>query len=235
MSEISKTADKAIALLVELADGGMATPQRLSVRVGMNRTVVQRLLTTLVRRGFVTRVDGEYGLSPRLHRLAAAVQPELRRAAGPHAAALSAKTGETVVVQVLDGDTAVVLAEFVQHAGAALQARHAVGSRSPVTRSASGLAILAALDERDVERALRSVDDDAAGALRERVGRIRDAGVAATSDELQEGVSGMAVAIRRDGLVGSIAILAPTSRAEGLQEHRERLVKAADRIQRNLR
>ncbi|GAA1633755.1 IclR family transcriptional regulator [Georgenia ruanii] len=233
MSEISKTADKAIALLVELAEEGMATPQKLAARVKMNRTVVQRLLTTLVGRGFVTRVDGEYAVSPRLRRLAAAVQPELRRAAAPHAAALSAKTHETVVVQVLDGDTAVVIAEIVQPSSIALQARHTVGSRSPLTLSASGLAILAALDARDTERILRSADDED-GTLARRLEHIRQTGVATTSDELQEGVSGIAVALRREGVVGSLAILAPTFRAGDLEKHQPHLIRAAARIERSL-
>lgn len=230
MSEMSKTADNALAVLVELAESGASTPQKLAARLKMNRTVVQRLLVTLAARGFVTRLEGEYTLSPRVGRLAAAVQPGLRRAAAPHVAALSARTDETVVLQVLDGDSAVVVAEVVQPAGMALQARHTVGSRSPLARSASGLAILAALDERSAQRVLRSVGDED-GSLARRLDRVRQTGVATTSDELQEGVSGMAVALRHDGVVGSIAVIAPTSRADGLEKHRQDLVRAADRIE----
>lgn len=232
MSEISKTADRALAILIELADAGSSTPQQMAKRMGMNRTVMQRLLTTLLARGFVTRAGGEYALDSRLRNLAAAVQPQLHHAAEQHCTALSAKTGETVVFHVLDDDAAIVLFEAVQVRRVSLQVRHDVGTRSSLTQSASGLAILGALDRAAVRRLLRAEPD---AALAEKLAAVRETGYALTSDEFQEGVSGISVAVHRLGeVVGSIAILVPTSRVEDLEEYRKELGRTVERIEASL-
>lgn len=233
MSDISKTADRALAVLVELSDGEPATPQRLAARTGLNRTVVQRLLTTLVARGFVTRDTGTYMLSPRVRRLSEGVQPGLRRVVRPLDAALSRRTSETVVFQVVDGDQVVVLDESVpRRPDAALQVRHQVGSRSPLERSASGLAILASWSSVDRARALRGRPADVVDATETRITAIQQDGLARTSDELQVGVSGLAVAVVGDtGVVGSVAVLAPTNRLAVLEGHAADLIRTARRME----
>lgn len=235
MSEFSKTADNAIAILVELGESGWTTPQKLAIRMSTNRTVVQRLLTTLLHRGFVIRQDGEYALSWRVRDLADAVQPRLQHAATTSMAALSERTRETVVLQVIDGDDAVVLREVVHASGIRLQARHEVGARSPLTQTASGWAILTALDEKQLGRVLRDQPDVSAWSA--RLQQIRETGVAVTSDELQQGVSGIAASLRRSdgGPHASLAVIAPTSRMEELRRHTGSLLRAAKEIERALR
>lgn len=235
MSEISQTADKALALLELLAELDDATPQQLSRDAGMNRTVVQRLLTTLLTRGFVTGSAGRYRLSPRIGRLAAAVQPRLRGIVVPVDADLSAATGETVVFSILDETSVVVLDEAVQHAPVAVRVRHEVGSRSPLPQNASGLAILAALDRPARRRLLGRLDHDGT-ALDERLATIERSGYALTSDELQDGVSGLAAAVVvEEDVVGSLAVLVPTARLADLERHRADLARAVARIVEALR
>ncbi|HWH25118.1 MAG TPA: IclR family transcriptional regulator C-terminal domain-containing protein [Pseudolysinimonas sp.] len=233
MSEISKTADKALAILIELSDGGSATPQQLSQRMKVNRTVVQRLLMTLLLRGFVRRHGGEYALAPQMSRLAEAVQPELRQATRVQLSTLSKKFGETVVLQILDGDEAVVLAEKVPTSEMSLQVRHDVGSRSPIDSSASGLAILALLPEAVRDRLTRDGVIDAR--LHARLDEIRAAGFAQTSDELQTGVSGLAVPFVMGEVVASIAILVPTLRAGSLLDLLPELQRHVARSEAKLR
>ena len=97
MTEISKTADKALAILAELARSGPSSPQQLSQSLGINRTVAQRLLMTLLSRDFVARTGGEYSLSPHVRRLADSVLPELRATIRRIDEGLAATTGETVL------------------------------------------------------------------------------------------------------------------------------------------
>lgn len=232
MTEISKTADKAVSILCQLAEMEVATPQQLAVRTGVNRTVAQRLLTTLLARDFVTRQDGEYAPAYRVRQLAEMVQPRLRRAVEPQANQLSANTGETVVFQILDGKDLIVLIEATQMRDVSLHVRHEVASRSPIAQSASGLVILAAVTSNEVSSLLRGEPGEA---LRHRLEGVRADGFARTSNELQQGVSGLAAAVR-DGetVVGSLAILVPTARAGELDGYRTDLERTIGRIERAL-
>lgn len=227
--EISRTADKALMVMEQLAVVGTATPQQLAVSLGMNRSVAQRLLATLLTRGFVLRTEGEYALTHLVRQLAEDVQTPLRSVVEPQAAQLSSATGETVVFQILDGDELVVLIEATQRRGVSLNVRHQVGSRSRPAQSASGLAILAALSPARVRAILGGTDADETA---ERIRCVANTGFARTSNELQRGVSGLASAVRDpQGVVGSLAILAPSSRASTLDELRDELAHVVKSIE----
>lgn len=232
MSEISKTADKAISILFQLARLDAATPQQLSLTTGVNRTVSQRLLSTLLAWDFVVRAGREYTRSYRLRELAQLVQPRLRRAVEPQAHMLSEQTGETVVFQIPDGGDLVVLVEATQPQEVSLHVRHEVGSGSPITQSASGLAILGALSATEVVAFLRQ---EPSPELAARLNGVRADGYARTSNELQQGVSGLATAVRDgDEVVGSLAILVPTSRSTELDGYRRDMDRTVARIERAL-
>ncbi len=231
MSEASKTADKALAMLQAMSDGELVSPQQLARRMGINRTVAQRLLTTLLARGYIVRADGEYALSQRVATLADAVQRPLRAVVDPVVTELSQQLRETVVFQVLDGTETVVLQEAYWARDTALQVRHEIGSRSPAARTAGGLAILALLDD---DRLGRHVDADLEE-VRRRVAEARSAGYTITVDELQDGVSGLATGVQSAGrAVGSLAVLVPTPRLEELRAYRGALERAARSIEASL-
>src|SRR5512141_798956 len=98
MPEISKTADQALAVLLEVGKRGPMTPAALSRSLDVNRTVIHRLLATLHGRGFVTRDERGYAPGPMLLRIAQRAQPELRAAAHTVMVELAGDTGETVVL-----------------------------------------------------------------------------------------------------------------------------------------
>ncbi|WP_350351662.1 helix-turn-helix domain-containing protein [Microbacterium sp. A8/3-1] len=228
MKEISKTADRALDILVELRDGEPATPQQLSRRISANRTVVQRLLMTLLARGFVVKTGGEYALAPRMSRLADAVAPRLRAASQRSLLALGRKVSETVVLQIVDGDDIVVLVEAVPTSEIALQVRHGVGSRSSMLRSASGLAILPFLPASMKARIL----DGAGPGIHDRVSEIERVKFAISSSELQDGVSGIAVPVfGPEGVEASIAVLVPAPREGDLTRYLPDLKRQAKRIE----
>ncbi|QUY63179.1 IclR family transcriptional regulator [Gulosibacter molinativorax] len=232
MSEISKTADKALNLLLALEGRSLTAPE-LTAITGMNRTVVRRLLQTLLSRDLIRREGSRFQLSGRMRRLASAVYPELRRAARPAAEALMRELGETVVFQIVDGSAMVVLLELLHGRGTGMLVRHEVGSRSGMSESASGLAVLAATDARARDRLLgRDPDPE----LLERIAEAQEQGIAFTSDLLRSGVAGLAVAVRdgSDTVIGSLAALVPSARVDKLRASESALRRAAAQIESQL-
>lgn len=229
MAEISKTTDQALTVLLELSENGPMTPAELSRSLKMNRTVVQRLLATLHRRGFVTRLDNGYVPGAVLLRMAEAVQPELRASARAILAELSASVGETIVMHIADGDDAVVLDQIVAQRHV-VRVEHRIGSRHPLTRAASGRALLAFLSDARIRRIVDGAE--APATLREQLDAVRTLGYAMSHDELQYGVHGLAVPVllHDKDATASIAVLVPTTRASGLPDHLDALRQAANRI-----
>ncbi|WP_091470956.1 IclR family transcriptional regulator [Paenarthrobacter nitroguajacolicus] len=233
LQDSSKTAAKLLDILEALDHGAPESPQLLARRLGMNRTVTQRLLTTLLTRGFVRREAGQYALAFSIRELSNRVLPELRKAAEIEVKVLSENVSETVVFQIPDGETVVVLAEAVSPRPMSVLVRHRVGSKSPMTRSASGIALLAA-DPASI-RPILDASEDGADILH-RVEEARKSGFAYSEGILQEGVSGMALAVRGAGgsVVGSLAILVPAARSHDLAEHLGHLRRSAKTIGRSL-
>lgn len=228
VAEISKTADQALAALLELSESGPMTAAELSRSLGLNRTVVHRLLTTLHQRGFIVRHNGGYAAGALLVRIAERVEPELRAAAADVMRGLSAETGETVVMHIADGTDAVVLDQVVgtRHV---VRVEHRIGSRHPLAMGASGRALLAFLDESLINRL---VSADNSRRLKQQLNRIRELGHSLSHDELQNGVYGLAVPIldHESNGIASLAILVPRTRSEGLTEYLPSLTEAAARI-----
>jgi IclR family KDG regulon transcriptional repressor len=230
VSEIAQTADHALRILEELGKGEPLSPTELCQRLGLNRTVVHRLLKTLAARGFVLRQGPNYRPGATLVRLAMSIEPGLRALAAPIMSKVSHDVGETVVLHVIDGAQAVVLEEAVatEHV---VQVRHRIGSRHPLSSGASGRAMLAFLPADATTKIVKSAHDPEHVA--EKLEAVRRDGYALSHDELQLGVHGIAVPILGvDGVaIGSLAILAPVSRAQGLEKHVDRLRSAVAQIQ----
>ena len=215
-------------MLVELSENGPMNAADLSRSLDLNRTVVHRLLSTLHQRGFIMRQSAGYTLAPLFVRMAERVQPDLRAAAVPVMQDLTRATGETVVVHTADGDEAVVLEQVVgtRHV---VRVEHRTGSRHPLTKGASGRALLAFMEESSISRILKKATG--ADALRSQLESVRQVGYAVSHDELQQGVHGIAVPLRdHHQVVGSLAVLVPATRAD-VAGHLPALKDAASRIE----
>lgn len=212
MAETSKTTDQALTVLLTLVERGPMTPAELSRTLGLNRTVVHRLLATLHGRAFVVRQDDGYVPGPMLIRVAAHVRPELSVAAHGVMVRLADVVGETVVLHVRDGDRALVLDQVVatQHV---VRVEHQIGSHHNLEIGASGRTLLAFADEGTIERALRRSEQP--DWLRNELEVVRQIGYCVSNDELQSGVHGLAVPVRDAGdtVVAALAVLVPITRA----------------------
>jgi IclR family transcriptional regulator, KDG regulon repressor len=230
MPEIAQTADHALAILNELGEGIPLSPAELAVRLGLNRTVVHRLLVTLNARGFVLRQGAQYRPGAAILHLAQLIEPDLRAVAGPVMRRLAVATEESIVLHIPDGKDAVVLHQVVAD-GHVLQVSHRIGARHSLAVSASGRAILAFSPEPLTRQVAAKAEDEAT--LRRSLEAVRALGYSLSHDELQEGVHGVAVPIRAgaDGTAtASLAALMPTMRAAGIERHVSALLEGAAQI-----
>lgn len=226
MAETSKTADHALAVLLELSEHGPMAPAEIARRLELNRTVVHRLLSTLHQRGFIHRSEAGYVPGAVLVRMAERVQPALRAAAARPMMNLCDELTETVVLHVADGEEAVVLDERVA-SGHVLRVQHEIGSRHALDRGASGRALLAYLPRKSRARAVRRAEDPED--LTRELDIVTNAGYAISHDELQRGVHGLAVPVL-DGegeAIASLAIIVPAARSDNLEQHADLLRRGA--------
>ena len=114
----------------------------LAAEIGVNRTVVYRLVATLEQHGLARR-DG----SGRLHvglgvlALARGLQPVLRDLASPVLRALAVQVGSTAHLTVSDGGEALAIA-VVEPSWTDYHVAYRVGARHPLEQGAAGKAIL---------------------------------------------------------------------------------------------
>lgn len=234
MPEISLTGDQMLAVLERVAAEGPIPASAVAQACGINRTVAYRLLATLTQRSYLRRTKAGYVLGPTVSRLGRLVDNELRDAAMPVMRTLSAETGETVVLHIIDKDQAVVLTQVIgmQHL---VRVEHPIGSKHPLCKGASGWAILAFQDRPEIARVFAAHGEPATGW--DRIEQIRSEGFAISHDELQQGVHGLSAPVT-DGngqCEASLTVLVPGTRAQGLAKYREQLLGASAHISASLR
>ncbi len=129
----------------------------LSRRLGMGKSSVHRVLTTLAEQGFVTKTaDDRYRLGLKLHELGQLVVSslELRQVAHAPIERLHAESGETVHVAVLEGADAMYVHRI--EAQSTLRTFSRVGRRVPAHTTSSGKCLLAFSDPEATEVVLRA-------------------------------------------------------------------------------
>lgn len=183
-AEISQTLDRGLRVLRVLAESpeGM-TVTELATTMGVNRTVVYRLISTLERHALIRRdARGRLFVGLGVLHLASAVQPLLRDLAIPVLRSLAETIGCTAHLTVADGDEALALA-VVEPTWTDFHVAYRVGSRHPLTQGAAGKAI---------------------GLLLQPKGPA----YAVTTGEIQSGAHGLAAPVRGlEGLRASVGIV----------------------------
>jgi len=183
-TETSQTLDRGLRVLTVLATtpGGLTVTQ-LAGEVGVNRTVVYRLISTLEQHALIRRDrQGRVHVGLGVLQLSAAVQPVLREAAAPVLRELAERVGCTAHLTVADGDEALALS-VIEPSWTDYHVSYRVGARHPLDRGAAGRAILAD----------REPDGPA---------------YVVTTGELQPGARGIAAALRGvDGLEASLGLV----------------------------
>lgn len=232
MKELSSTGDQMLVLLDTVVRHGPLSVAEAARRCGINRTVAHRLLATLSKHNFVARLKEGYVLGARPLELAALARPSLITAAHPVMQGLADACRETVVLHGQAGSDAVVLDQVV-HDDHLIVVRHMPGSRHPLHRGASGWAILAFLDDAAIDKLMPDANRPA---LLARIAQVRAAGFSLTTDELQQGVCGLAAPVfdARNHCVGSLAVIVPILRRDRLDGLKDAVLHAAADLSRQV-
>jgi len=229
MTEISSTVVSCVQLLELISDGRRRRPRDLAEELGLSRSSVQRLLSTLEGRGLLARAEAGHVLSTRMRVMADRIMPALRGVAFNAIRELADDCRETVVLLVDDGPDAVVLDEAVPTTEHSVRARLAVGTRQAAGGGAAAIVHLAHRDVAARTRATRRRPD-----LAEAIARAREQGWLLMRSPAGAEVTELAVPVldEEERVLASIAVLAPTVRAAGLERHVPLLVSHARRIAR---
>ncbi len=201
-----QSVERAVAILRAFS---RAKPERgvseLSRELGLHKSTVSRLLTTLERQGLVARnpQTGTYRLGLALIVLAAQVveHMDLREIARPHLRELSERCQETVNLAILHEGQVMDLEQFAPPVRS-LKNIGWVGRRMPPHCTAAGKVLLAHLPQDRLERFLqarlerltpRTITDPER--LREELKRVRAQGYAVAEEELEDGLNALAAPI----------------------------------------
>jgi IclR family acetate operon transcriptional repressor len=212
-------AERAIAVLDTLADGGELGTNEIARRTGMTPSTVSRQLGTLAATGLVERVDatGRYRLGIRIVHLANAVLARLdvREVARPHLQALVAETGETATLSV-PGDEHAITIDFVPGTHH-VQPVSRLG-RPSIAHATSAGKVMLAFSGRELPegpfRAYtpRTITDEQA--LAREIEQVRERGWALAVGEREPGLTAIAAPIlsSRGELEAIVALQGPSSR-----------------------
>jgi IclR family acetate operon transcriptional repressor len=212
-------AERAIALLDTLAEGGDLGTNEIARRTGMTPSTVSRQLGTLAASGLVERVDatGRYRLGLRIVHLANALLARLdvREVARPHLVAIVDATGETATLSV-PGDQDAITVDFVPGAHQ-VQPVSRLGRPSIAHATSAGKIMLAFSGRELPDGPLRAYTPKTitdTQALAAEIARVRAQGWARAVGEREPDLTAIAAPIRssRGELEAIVALQGPSSR-----------------------
>ncbi|MGH3495934.1 MAG: IclR family transcriptional regulator [Nocardioidaceae bacterium] len=183
VAETSQTLDRGLRLLAILADQPRGrTVSELATDLGINRTVVYRLVATLQQHSLVRRDhDGVVHIGLGVVRLARGVEPSLQHKAAPVLRALAEDVGATAHLTITDGEEALAVS-VVEPTWTDYHVAYRVGARHPLGRGAAGRAL---------------------------AGPLADPGYVVTQGELQSGAYGVAAPVLGvPALAASVGVVA---------------------------
>lgn len=241
--------ERAIRVLQALAeDGGGRQLSELSRQLGVSKSTLSTLLSTLESFGFVERDAGSraFRLGFGLVELGNAVvrRLDLREVAGPYLAGLRDASGETAILHVPSGEEFLILDRA--EPDLELKVVAPVGRRLPPFAGSVAKALLAELPEEEAEALVRSRPlpsftprsiTDPGRYLRE-LARARREGCALDDEEYLPGVRAASAAVRdRAGrAVGTLSVVGVSGRLgeERLREVAREVTAAAEAVSRRL-
>jgi DNA-binding IclR family transcriptional regulator len=232
-----QSADKALAILAAFDEGRPAVGvSELAAELGMHKSTVSRLLATLENRGLVRRDADRFAPGPELARLGALAVRGLVLVGTAREALerLAADTGETVNLAVREGDRALNLHQV--HTAHLVGVTDWTGRALPLHATANGKVLLA-FGAGSLPRALPKIAQKTITdrrKLRAELERVRKAGFAVATEELELGLHAVAAPVF-DSFASCVAAVSVSGPVYRLPERRlpavaELCVAAADGI-----
>lgn len=239
-----QSVDRAVTILELLARHGTLGVTELAQEIGVHKSTVSRLVSTLARRDLVAPDQaGRLHLGPGLMHLAGAAGARLDvvQEARPVGRLLATQTRETVNLVVL-GRGAALYVDQVVAPGAAAPHYHWVGQHAPLHATSNGKMLLSELSEAELVGTVgagelarftpRTVTD--LEALRTDLLLARQRGWTVVRDELDVGLTAVAAAVRNlhGEVCASLSVSGPTYRMgeDRIDEILPLLLGAADDI-----
>jgi DNA-binding IclR family transcriptional regulator len=217
-----QSVDRALSILEVLARTGEGGVTEIAAELGVHKSTAFRLIATLEAHRLVEQTGdrGRYRLGVGILRLAGATTArlDLVQEARSVCRQLAAETGETVNVAVLSDGSALYLDQVA--GSSALQPHNWVGQHIPLHATSNGKVLLSGLDDDALDAALGTLSTytehtiTRRAKLREELARVREQGHALAVDELEVGLTAVAVPVRNahGDVVASMSVSGPTFR-----------------------
>ena len=215
------TVDRALRVLTSFpSDGQDVSLRELSAAVGIESSVVYRILYTLAEHGVVTKNPStrRYALGPRLLELASrGPHLDLRRKALPAMERLARETGESALLLVCS-EGAAVCVEGVEEVDSPIRYTARIGNRIPLHVGAGPKVLLAFRPEAEIDAYLRGpLQRFTANTLtnpkrvRAELAKIRAQGYATSHGEKDLGVTAISAPIRNHSgsVVATLTLAGP--------------------------
>jgi IclR family acetate operon transcriptional repressor len=231
---------RGLEVLQAIADaGGEASLRELSKRLQLAESTVHGLLHTLVLSGHVVRTsERRYGLGHALIQLGEATNRKLGVQATAALQQVATLTGENADLAVLEGADAVYIAQAVMP-GTTRSARE-VERRLPARSTAAGRALLSQLTPTElkvfIQRHLPRADSLPQQLVTE-LADVRRRGYASEADEVEPGISCVAVPVAAGPIPLALTVTGPSDRltAERMPALAPHLRRVAEQLASDLR
>ncbi|WP_258359270.1 IclR family transcriptional regulator [Moorella sulfitireducens] len=220
----------------------------LSRRLGLNKSTVYRMLTTLKAYGYVDQepTTGKYILGLKILELSSGLLERLdvRTVAHPYLKELAARSQEVAHMVVRDGNEAVYIDKV--EGNRTIRMYSQIGRRVALHSTAVGKAILAFLPSEEVEKIITSTGlprftartISTMAALQAELARVRECGYAVDDGENEEGIRcvGAPIFDYRGQVVAALSISGPSIHVtmERLPELAQLARHASEEISRRL-
>lgn len=218
-----KSVEKAFDVLLAFTpDSPKLTVSQVAARADMTRASARRFLMTLADLGYLRAEGPNFELTARSLDIGRSFLANLSLpgVAEPHLKSLAAKLNETTSLCILDGADVVYI--VCVPSPRLLSVSISVGTRFPAWATSMGRVLLAALPEPELQSYLGSVElrrftEHSIGSpdrLRAELEATRAKGWSMVSEELEEGLRGVAVPVRRGNeVVAAVNVSLQTHRA----------------------
>ena len=243
-----KSVYRAVKILDVLSSEGEKSVTEISRSLNFPKSSVHEIISTLLEEGILGKDTdrNRYSLGLKLFELGKQAQAnlEISKVAIPSLRGLHEELDETVHLTVLDGKEVLYIECF--ESTKRLRTYSVIGVRAPLHCTAVGKAILAYLDEAEVEEVIQSMglprftDNTITDreALKKEIQRIRGCGFATDNMEHEEGVCCVGAPVRNHTgkVVGSISVSGPSQRvtAARIEEIAPLVMERAAEISRRL-
>ena len=229
-------------------DNPSMTLTEVAKRTGLNPAVARRCLLTLCDLGYVGKTDGRFTLRPEVLVFATLFNEtfDLDNIIRPSLQDLRTQTGHSASFTLLTGGDVLYIAHISTQRVIRLQAN--TGTRFPALITSTGRSILSTWQDHEIRQfiamhpvtAMTDKTTTEPEALFEEVIKARQQGYAMISDELEYGITSLAVPVTVPGygVVGAVNSSATTNRVNMstfVQERRDAVEETANKISQRLK